>query len=219
LLLGDWNWPAVEKEYKRALELNPNSADAHVEYANYLRLMAGEPTPASQKELETAQRLDPANDRSDDFFPGVWSLDRRQEFIDEQKPDDWFLRALLGCDFQIAGKYKEAVDQYIKALKILGYDDQAKILQAGYARGDYKGAIRAWLKVYVATSDRHHMPKYFAAGLYANLGDKNEAFALLEEAYQKPDETMVHLKDHPAYAPMRSDPRFQDLVRRVGLPP
>ncbi len=219
ILLGDWNWPAAEREYNRALELNPNSADAHVAYASFLDQMAGEQTPESQKELEMAQRLDPVNDRSGSFLPAVWSLDRRQQYLDEQDPNNWFLRAGLGSDLQMAGRYKEAVDQYVKALKILGYDDQARILQIGSAKGDYKGAIRAWLKVYVATSDRHHMPKYFAAWLYASMGDKNDAFALLEEAYQKHDGIMIQLKAQAAFAPIRSDPRFKDLVRRVGLPP
>ena len=107
----------------------------------------------------------------------------------------------------------------MKTLKILGFDDQARILQDGYARGDYKSAIRAWLKVYVATSNRHHMPKFFAAWLYANLGDKEEAFALLEQGYKEHDGAMIHLKDDPIWAPIRSDPRFTELIRRVGLPP
>jgi TolB-like protein/DNA-binding winged helix-turn-helix (wHTH) protein/Tfp pilus assembly protein PilF len=219
LLLGDWNWPAAEQEYKRALELNPSSADAHLEYSNYLDLMAGERTPASQKELETAQRLDPVNDRSGDFFPAVWSLDQKQRYVDEQQPNNWFLRALLGKEFQIAGRYKEAVNQYMKTLKMLGYENQARILQDGYVRDDYKGAIRAWLKVYVATSNSHRMPKYFPAWLYSNLGDKEEAFALLEQAYKEHDGIMIHLKDDPIWAPIRSDPKFKELIRRVGLPP
>jgi len=129
------------------------------------------------------------------------------------------LRALLGKDYQIAGKYKEAVEEYVKTLKILGYHDQARILQDGYARGDYKSAIRDWLRVYVATSNRHHMPKFFAAWLYANLGDKEEAFVLLEQAYKEHDGAMIHLKDDPIWAPIRADPRFTELIRRVGLPP
>ncbi|MBZ5658446.1 MAG: winged helix-turn-helix domain-containing protein [Acidobacteriia bacterium] len=219
LLLFDWKWLAAEKEYKRAIELNPNSADAHVEYANYLDLMAGEHTPAGQEELELAQRLDPVNDRIGESFPAGWSIDQRQQYVDEREPNSWFLRAALGRAFQEADRYKEAVEQYMKTLKLLGYDDQARILQDGYARGDYKGAIRAWLKVYVATSKSHHMPKYFAAWLYGNLGDKEEALALLEQAYKEHDGIMIHLKDDTIWAPIRSDPRFKELIRRVGLPP
>ena len=219
LLLGDWKWLAAEKEYKRAIELNPNSADAHVEYSNYLDYMAGEQSHAGREERELAQRLDPVNDRVGEFFPADWSLDQRRQHIEEREPDNWFLGALLGMDYQVAGRYKEAVEQYIKTLKILGYEDQARILQDGYAKGDYKGAIRAWLKVYVATSKSHHMPKYFAAWLYANLGNREEAFALLEEAYKEHDGVMIQLKANPVFAPIRSDPRFKELVRRVGLPP
>jgi TolB-like protein/DNA-binding winged helix-turn-helix (wHTH) protein len=219
LLLGDWNWQAAGEEYKRAIELNPNSADAHVEYSNYLDLMAGEQTDAGREERELAQRLDPVNDRIGESFPAGWSIDQKQQYVDEREPNSWFLRAVLGRAFQEADRYKEAVEQYMKTLKLFGYDDQARILQDGYARGDYKGAIRAWLKVYVATSKSHHMPKYFAAWLYGNLGDKEEALALLEQAYREHDGIMIHLKDHTIWAPIRSDPRFKDLIRRVGLPP
>jgi TolB-like protein/DNA-binding winged helix-turn-helix (wHTH) protein len=219
LLLGDWNWQAAGKEYKRALELNPNSADAHVEYSDYLTLMAGEKTRAGQEELELAQRLDPVNDRIGQFFPADLSLDQRRQQILEGSPDSFFYHALLGADYQRAGRYKEAVEQYIRTVEILGFHDHARILQNGYARGDYKGAIRAWMKVYVATSNRHHMPKFFAAWLYSMLGDKEEAFALLEQGYKEHDGVMIHLKDDPTWAPIRSDPRFEDLIRRVGLPP
>jgi hypothetical protein len=63
------------------------------------------------------------------------------------------------------------------------------------------------------------MPKYFAAWLYGNLGDKEEAFALLEQAYKEHDGIMIHLKDDTIWAPIRSDPRFKELIQRVGLPP
>ncbi len=106
LLLGDWNWQAAGKEYKRALELNPNSADAHVEYSDYLDLMAGEKTRAGQKELELAQPLDPVHFRSGDFFPAGLSIDQRQQYVDEREPNNFLLRALLGRAFQEAGRYK-----------------------------------------------------------------------------------------------------------------
>ena len=219
LLLGDWNWQAAGKEYKRAMELNPNSADAHVEYSNYLDLMSGEKTRAGREEIELAQRLDPVNDRIGKFFPADLSLDQRRQQILEGSPDNFFYHALLGVDYQRANRYKEAVEQYIRTVEILGFHDHARILQNGYAKGDYKGAIRAWMKVYVATSNRHHMPKFFAAWLYSMLGDKEEAFALLEQGYKEHDGVMIHLKDDPKWAPIRSDPRFKELIRRVGLPP
>jgi TolB-like protein/DNA-binding winged helix-turn-helix (wHTH) protein len=218
-LLFDWNWPAAEQEYKRAIELSPSSADAHAEYADYLLLMAGEETPAAQKERELAQRLDPAHDRIGGFFPANLSLDQRRQQILEGSSDSFFYHALLGVDYQRANRYKEAVEQYIRTVEILGFHDQARILQSGYAKGDYKGAIRAWMKVYVATSNRHHMPQFFAAWLYSMLGDKGEAFALLEQGYKEHDGAMIHLKDDPTWAPIRSDPRFKELIRRVGLPP
>jgi TolB-like protein/DNA-binding winged helix-turn-helix (wHTH) protein len=220
LLMDDWNWAAVQKEYKRAIELNPNSADAHQAYADYLDLMTGDEGRAGKKEREVAQQLDPVHDRfGEGLFPADWTLDQQRQSIDDRDPQSFFRHAILGRNYQQAGKYKEAVEQYMQTLDLLGYREQGKILQHGYARGDYKGAIRAWLKVYVSTSNSHRMPKYFAAWLYGNLGDKEEAFALLEQAYKEHDGIMIHLKDDTIWAPIRSDPRFQDLIRRVGLPP
>jgi len=220
MLMADWDWPAAEKEYKRAIELNPNFADAHAFYADYLDLMAGDHGRAAQKERELAQQLDPKHDRfGPASLPLDSPLDQQREYVDEREPNNFLLRALLGKNYQQAGKYKEAVEQYMKLTKLLGYPERTKILQRGYARGNYKGAIRDWMKAYLTPSKGQDLPRFFAAWLYANLGDNDQAFTLLEEAYQQHDGVVVYLKSDPIWDPIRSDPRFKELIRRVGLPP
>ncbi len=218
LMRWEWNWAEAEREYKRAIELNPNSADAHEWYANYLSDMgrAGE----EHKERELAQQLDPEHNHYADFaFPDEWSLDRDREYLDATDPNNGERRAVLGKNFQREGRYKEAVEQYIKTARLYGYDDHVEILQRDYARGDYKGAVRDWMKAYEVLSKRRYLPPYWPAFLYAGLNDRDQAFAWLEKAYQEHDWCIMHLKAEPMWNPIRSDPRFNDLLRRVGLPP
>ena len=182
--------------------------------------MAGDHGRAAQKERELAQQLDPKHDRfGPASLPLDSPLDQQREYVDEREPNNFLLRALLGKNYQQAGKYKEAVEQYMKLTKLLGYPERTKILQRGYARGNYKGAIRDWMKAYLTPSKGQDLPRFFAAWLYANLGDNDQAFALLEEAYQQHDGVVVYLKSDPIWDPIRSDPRFKELIRRVGLPP
>jgi len=126
---------------------------------------------------------------------------------------------VLGKHFEIDGRYKEAVEQYIKAAELYGYHNWATMLQRDYAKGDYKGAIRDWMAAWDALSKRRYLSPFWPAFLYAGLNDRDQAFAWLERAYQEHDWCIVHLKDDLIWNPIRSDPRFTDLLRRVGLPP
>jgi tetratricopeptide (TPR) repeat protein len=218
LMTEDWNWAGAEKEYRRALELNPNSAEAHMLYSNYLEAMS----PGSGRmEGELAQELDPEHHRysTSGYFPADWSLDQDRDYLDQKDPDNAEFRVELGKEYQTVGRYKEAVEQYVKGTNLYGYHDMARMLERGYARGDYKGAIRDWMKEWDALSKRQHLPTFWAAFMYANLGDKDRAFAGLEKAYQEYDWCLLWLKNDPIWDPIRSDPRFSDLLRRVGLPP
>jgi len=218
LMRWDWNWAGAEKEYLRALELNPNSADAHEWYARYLNDMGRRGEAHKQREL--AQQLDPEHYYFADFdFPEDWSLDRDREYLDATDPTNGVRRAVLGKHFEIDGRYKEAVEQYIKAAELYGYHNWATMLQRDYAKGDYKGAIRDWMAAWDALSKRRYLSPFWPAFLYAGLNDRDQAFAWLERAYQEHDWCIVHLKDDLIWNPIRSDPRFTDLLRRVGLPP
>jgi TolB-like protein/DNA-binding winged helix-turn-helix (wHTH) protein len=218
LMRWDWNWVGAEKEYLRALELNPNSADAHEWYARYLNDMGGR--AEARKERELAQQLDPEHNYFADFdLPDDWNLDRDREYLDATDPNNGVRRAVLGKHFEIDGRYKEAVEQYIKAAELYGYHNWATMLQRDYAKGDYEGAIRHWMAAWGALSKRRYLSPFWPAFLYAGLNDRDQAFAWLERAYQEHDWCIVHLKDDPIWNRIRPDPRFNDLLRRVGLPP
>jgi tetratricopeptide (TPR) repeat protein len=217
LELWEWDWLGVEKELKRTLELNPNSADAHVAYADYLHSMLRE--DQGRREMEVAQALDPKHDRLAGFaYSDRWSFERKREYLDTRAPNDGFSRGELAKEFQLARRYKEAVEQWAKCLEIYGYTDFAAILRRGSSKGDYKGALRRWMEAEEAASKHRYVPSFLLAFIYSNLGDKDKAFTWLERAHNEHHWCMSNLRDDPIWDPIRSDQRFIDLERRVGLP-
>jgi TolB-like protein/DNA-binding winged helix-turn-helix (wHTH) protein len=215
LVQWDYDYEAAGKEYQRALELAPNSADVHVAYSDYLESLARD--AEYDRELELAQELDPTHNRYMNLFPMNWTLEQDRQYLDDGR-DDPFLRAGLGKGFQIRGRYKEAVEQYIKACELYGYFNEAQILRLRYATGDYKGAIRDWMKEWEKRAQRQYVPPFWPAFLYANLGDKDAAFRWLEKAYQEHSWCMLYLNNDRIWDPIRSDPRFAEYVRLAGLP-
>ena len=224
LMIWDHDYAGAGREYQRALELAPNSADVHDAYANYLEAF-GRGDDAN-RERETAQRLDPTHNHHLNGFPMNWTLDQDRRYLDENtnrqlveaNADDPFLRAALGKAFQTRGRYKEAVEQYIKAVDLYGYADQAGLLRRYYARGDYKEAIRNWMKQWETLSGHQRVPVHWPAFMYANLGEKEAAFHWLEKAYQAHSWCMLYLNQDAIWDPIRPDPRFAEYVRRAGLP-
>jgi TolB-like protein/DNA-binding winged helix-turn-helix (wHTH) protein len=224
LMQWDYDYVSAGKEYQRALELAPKSADVHSAYSNYL-LTFGRDEEAA-KELELAQSLDPTHDREMDLFPSDWTLDQGRKYLDEgtsrvnilEGADDPFMRAALGKGYQTVGRYKDAVEQYIKAADLYGYHEHAGIMQRDYAKGDYRGAVRDWLREWEKLSSKQYVPSFWPAFLYAGLGDKEDAFRWLEKAYKAHSWCMLFLNQNGIWDPIRSDPRFARYVKLAGLP-
>ena len=212
----DYDYTSAGRQYERALQLNPNSADVHDAYANYFEIFGREKD--AQKERELAQSLDPKHNHFMNVFPMDWSLDKDRQSL-EQGPDDPFLRAALGKSYQINGRYREAVEQYIKTTELYGANEEAQLLRRGYSEGKYKDTIRGWMKEWDRQADHRYLPPLWPAFLYANLGDKDDAFRWLEKAYQEHSWCMLYLNLDDMWDPIRSDPRFAEYVRRAGLPP
>jgi tetratricopeptide (TPR) repeat protein len=224
LMRWDYNYEAAGKEYQRAIELGPNSADVHAAYSDFLSTFARD--EESAKELQLARELDPNHNRPGNLFPPNWTLDQGRQYLDESTnrqslqpgADDAFFRAALGKAFQTRGRYKEAVEQYIKTVELYGYHDQAAILRSDYSKGDYKGAVRNWMREWDKLSQRQYVPPFWPAFLYAGLGDKDAAFSWLEKAYREHSWCMLFLNGDMIWNPIRKDPRFAEYVRLAGLP-
>jgi serine/threonine protein kinase/tetratricopeptide (TPR) repeat protein len=218
----EWEWSGAEVEFKRALELNPNLAQAHGDYSVYLTLM-GRHTEALP-EIRRAQELDPlsmhlryaegaALSNAHRFDESI----RQMQHVIELQPDYSFAYFFLGVAYAMKRMYPEAIADYQKFSSIEGETTSEQIyLGYTYAMSGQRDKALAILKNLKTTKD--YVSPAELAILYTGLGDKDGAFQELERAYAAHDLQMQYLKVEPHYDSLHSDPRFTDLMRRVGLP-
>ena len=116
--------------------------------------------------------------------------------------------------------YAKAVDEYLKAASEIGTTaDEVAALKKTYETAGWKGFLEQRLKQFQERSKRGYLSPRFIAEAYIDLGEKDQAFEWLDKAVQSRDSISIWLKVHPEFDPLRSDPRFAELMRRVGLPP
>ena len=220
LNLWEWKWEETGREYKHAIELNPNLADAHGYYNEYLDLTGH--FDEALREAEVAKSLDPASDR----IAWEFYLRRRFDGFIELKRNDVASHMFgpmahydLGYGYDRAGLHDAAIHEWEEAMTGFGFKDQAEAIHRGYAANGSRGAFREWASTLerLSASGQTVYPE-LPAYLYAVLGDKDRAFAWLEEAYRQRTHGMPFLKVDPTWDDIRSDPRFSELVRRVGIP-
>jgi len=217
----DWDWTIAEKEFHRALELNPSSASVHQRYAVYLERIGK--LPEAITEVERGAALDPVSALSlrDAGFTYYFArqydqaliLARRAYTLNIRLPDYTFL---LGDIYAEKSMYAKSIAEFQK----LG-DSPHDLGHLGnaYARaGQAEEARRIILKL-ESQAEGDGLGGYEIALVYAGLGEKNKAFLWLENSYKAHNEGLTNLKIDPCLDPLRSDPRFNDLVRRVGLAP
>ncbi len=218
----EWEWAEAECEYKRAIELNPNLPRAHNNYAIYLSVL-GRQTEALT-EIERALELDPLDLRYRAMEGQMLCFARRydeaiQKFQDILRIDSnrSVTHILLADTFASKGEHSEAIDHYRKSIEIEGETSSTQCC-LGYALARLGKRDEALaLLVKLKTTNEYVSPGELAF-LYAGLGDKEQALASLEKAYGAHDLHLQFLKVEPRYDSLRADPRFQDLMRRVGLP-
>jgi TolB-like protein/Flp pilus assembly protein TadD len=217
----DWNWAAAEAQFHRAQELNPNSAVIHEKYAFYL-VRTGQLREA-MAEVERGVDLDPVSGRSfhnqgfiyyfSRQYDQALSLIRRVRALDIHPPDWSFL---LGDVYAEKGMYQESIAEFLKSGN--GPDSLGHLGNV-YARAGRAGEANRLIALLQERAQKDDVGNYEIALIYAGLGKKQEAFKWLEQAYKVRDVGLVYLKVDPCLDPLRSDPRFDDLVRRVGLAP
>ena len=222
LELDGWDWATAEREYKRAIELNPNLAKAHAGYSQYFSVTGRHEQAIA--EIKRTRELDPLSPlgkaavgerlrnarQYDQAIEALkTSLERHQNFPNMHRS--------LGRVYAAKGQYAEAIAAYQEAIR-LGQDTSIMGIYLGtaYALGGERERARAILKR-LQTSNQYVSPAKLAV-LYAALGERDQAFASLERAYAVRDLQMQFLGVDPDYDSLRSDPRFPDLLRRVGLP-
>jgi TolB-like protein/Flp pilus assembly protein TadD len=224
LALSDWRWPEAEVEFKRAIELNPNYATAHQLYA-YSVLRFARRVDEEMREVERALELDP--------LAPIMSLNKGQSLYLQERYDEAiecykrvlqiepaFFRAYVneaGC-LLATRRFEEATKLYEKYLPRLCVSENLQKLTLASAfswSGRGEEAHRLLLQV-MASSDESNSPSDFAFA-YAGLGDVEKMFEFLELAANKRDIGLLFTLIDPLMKPFRSDPRFQELVRRAGI--
>jgi tetratricopeptide (TPR) repeat protein len=217
--LYDWDWEAAEREFKRALELNPEYATAHQWYGEYLISMGR--FDEAKAEMRRALELDPVSIA---------------------------INIAQGFPFYYAREYDEAITAYRKALELAPNFDAAylRLNHVYIQKRMYDEAIAAFVAAYADSPRYQEMVKtayavsgmkgfweldvagpeeglirhaYATARNYIHLGEQDKAFKWLEKAYQNRSHNMVDLKVDPAWDDLRADPRFTDLLRRMHLEP
>jgi tetratricopeptide (TPR) repeat protein len=223
LIWFDWDWAAGEKEAKRAIALNPNSAVAHFAYAHILSDLGRHQEAIA--EIARARELDPVfllvralegmflyHARRDDEAGIIL-----QKAI-ELDPNFWVTHLTLGKVYAQQKNYPEAIAEFSKARE-LSHGNSEAIASIGYVAalaGD-KAKARAVLEELKALSNQHYIPPVTVALVYNGLGDQNEALAWLEKACDDRDVRLTLLGVDPKWDFFRSNPHFVVILKRIGL--
>src|SRR5215469_6030335 len=223
----DWqpglDWRGAEEQFRRAIASSPNSANAHDQLG--LLLVAEGRTQEGLQESQVSQQLDPKNDHlslvlyyARDYDASIKLVQR----ILRQDPNNGISHCLLFSVHFKKGSYAEAMDQLAECYSLYGYPKVGSNLRQAFATSGYQGAMRQFAKdvEHLEDTNQAYLPGNLAVA-YMIQGDKDRAFYWLEQAYEHRemvglDGGVYFLGCDPMFDPLRSDPRFKDLLRRVG---
>ena len=226
LALYDWKWDEAETEFKRALELDEKNSLAHVRLAISCYQPTGRITEAVA-ETERGVDLEPVNLAARANL--IWSYRTagrnheavaQGEKLEDLEPDFVLGRYQLALVYITAGKYNDALALADKRLRV-DPNDQLMLHISGYtnAKLGKRDAANAVITTFKNISKTQYVMSFFVATIYAALGEKDKAFAELEEAYRQHDWRMsAQLKTDPLIESLRNDSRYKDLLRRMNLP-
>jgi TolB-like protein/DNA-binding winged helix-turn-helix (wHTH) protein/Flp pilus assembly protein TadD len=219
--LYGWDWEAAEKEYKLAIELNPGYATAHQWYASHLMVMGQ--NSAAILELKKAESLDPLSlIISADLADMLSVAHLYDDSVEESKrtlemdPSFSIAHYQLGQAFEQKHLHDEAIAEFQRAIELSGHSGafDSNLAYAYAASGRREEAIRI-VKNLVSQHDQNPNADAHVALIYVGLGDYDRAMTWLNSAYEARFNPSILLR--PVFDPLRSDVRFQDLLRRIGI--
>jgi serine/threonine protein kinase/tetratricopeptide (TPR) repeat protein len=220
----DWDWSGAESEFKRAIALNLSYATAHSWYAEYL--MALSRFDEALTEMNRAHELDPLSPVTN-LAPGLRQYYSRQyqpainQFQKTVASDALFVPAhvYLGRAYEQAGVNRDAIAEFRKALDLSeGDTNELAALGHAYAVSHQESEARKILQQLTDRAQQTYVQPTWVAVIHIGLGENDQAFDWLQRAYEDRSAWLVNLKVDPFFDPVRSDQKFTDLVRRVGLP-
>jgi TolB-like protein/cytochrome c-type biogenesis protein CcmH/NrfG len=228
-LSGDWNFGESENEYKRAIELNPNYATAHQWYSELLaRLGRFDEAIAA---IKHAYQLDPFSTavnmniglryyEAERFDEAEAQFKKTIELSPEYPMAYWYLSDL----YFYRGDYEESLALGEKAGVLMKSETpessarKVSEFRAALKTGGVKGYWKRVLDYELEEYNKGLVPAFFVAGIFAELGDADASFEWLEKSFKDRENDLTYLKIDYRFRSLRADPRFQDLLRRVGLP-
>lgn len=219
----DWNWATAEKEFHRAIDLNPNYAGAHEWYAEFLAARGRQ--NEALVEMKRARDADPLLVLMHAALAEALYYSRRYDEVIAQcqqtlelDPDYPLAHFHLGRAYMAKNMYPEAIAEYQKAQASLG-EMPALVMAIGYAnaKAGNSSAARKALEELRAQSKRRYVPALYFGALYTGLDDSNKGMSWLEKAYQEHSDYLIFLNVDPMADTLRSDPRFQALLRNIGI--
>ena len=220
----DWNWAEAEKEFRRGIELNPNAPSSYLHYAMYLGVLGrfDEGIAATKRAIE----LDPFSALAYSGLGVVLEWAGRTQEAEEQERkalvlDPFFPQPhlVLANVYERLGRHDDATVEHLEADVLEGIDPlTVAVFRRAYASSGVNGYRRKrleWEKKRIASGKANY---FRMAKFSADLGDRNAAFEWLEKSYQERSHMMPNVKVAAELFPLHGDPRFADLVRRVGFP-
>ena len=228
--MDDWDFAGGEAEFKKALELDPSYATAHQWYGEKIAQIGGtEQEAEALAEINRAHQLDPLSLEIRVEVGAVYIYARQYDeaiaackMVVSENPTFAMAHNCLAAAYWYKRMYPQAIEESKAFAQLSGSRDRVEIAAAdeqGFRLGGWKGALTKEIEAEQAQRKRGKSGRaHIIAEDYADLGDKEQAFQWLNTAYQERDSSLIRLKTFPAFDPIRSDPRFAELVRKVGLP-
>jgi TolB-like protein/DNA-binding winged helix-turn-helix (wHTH) protein/Flp pilus assembly protein TadD len=214
--LYDWNWSEAEKEYRLALELNPNYADAHLGYGRFLQALGRNDEATAQ--MNYAIELDPLNFKTRAVVAYVtWASGQYDLAIKQfsSMGDDFG----LGWAYREKKMYPEAIAALERSVSRSGRHNVPLASLAGvYGLAGRKDQALKLIDELKERARLHYVPSTRFAEAYIGVGETNQALTWMERAYEEHDQEMVYIKAYPGWQALRSEPRFQALVHRMNFP-
>ncbi|MDX6445448.1 MAG: eukaryotic-like serine/threonine-protein kinase [Blastocatellia bacterium] len=208
-----------ERESELALAANPNSTDAH--RLNGLRFLFLGRFDEALAEEQRALEIEPLSTAGNInysyalFYAGrIDDSEAQTKKAIELAPDFWLSHHYLSIIYRYKGNYAQSVEELAKSKELRDETEAARLIRESFAKGGWQGFLRAMTVEHAPMK----MTPYNIAGFYAEAGDKDRAFAALNEAVDKYDQFIGFVKIDPFLKPLRDDPRFQQVVKRIGFP-
>jgi TolB-like protein/DNA-binding winged helix-turn-helix (wHTH) protein/Tfp pilus assembly protein PilF len=217
----DWDWETADREFNRAIALAPSYSCAHEDRAIFLALVGRR--AEAMAEIAKIHQLDYGSSAAHTESVAYYELRDYPRLIDSSRrallfdPKDWFQHYTLGVGYEGTGKLQEAIAEYQKAIETSGgSQDPTVALAHAYAAVGKKAEAEKILRDLESNSKATASP-YTVATIYAGLGENDKALESLEKARSEKSFQILSLRSDLLLDTLRTDPRFQDLLRRIGL--